>query len=145
MDEEEWSPAARYDEECYRAKQAKEAAAREAKEAAELVATQRKQAMAPAQGYVTKAQLDRRLDSLCGHIGGELRKLVFDPLVKRIAELEAREWMGVWEQGKGYAKNALVTMTVRVGSRLRAYPEPHPGSGPDSGWRLVVKRGKDAR
>jgi hypothetical protein len=136
---EEWeklSPAAILDEEHH------QAALRE-HEAEQRKLDQRK--TPPPSNLVTRAQLQKRLDSLVTTIARGVRELIAAPFEKRIRELEQREWVGTWERGKSYSKNALVSHNGSAWVATRDYPDLSPGSGANCGWRLVVKRGKDAR
>ena len=90
--------------------------------------------------FVTQRELGRLMER-----AGRAVREALEPLQKRLQELEQREWLGVWEQGKSYCKNALVTHDGSAWVATRDYPEAKPGGGANSGWRLVVKRGRDAR
>ena len=65
-------------------------------------------------------------------------------LEARIAELEAKpptpEYKGIYEDGLVYPRG---TLTTRAGSLWLATRETAttPGSGPASGWQLIVKNG----
>ena len=98
----------------------------------------------PAPDTVSRRDLDAALESICAMIGKACRELVVAPLVARIAELEAREWVGVWTAGKSYPKNAIVTHDGSAWVATRDHPHLKPGAE-GSGWRLIVKRGRDAR
>jgi hypothetical protein len=130
------SPAAMLDDAEYLRKVAADLAACEPLEALRRSPP----APAPRSTYVTQRELDRVLAKMGQMIGAELK-----PLRERIAELEAREWVGVFEQGRSYAKGAIVSHDGSAWVATRAYPEAKPGAGPNSGWRLIVKRGRDGR
>jgi hypothetical protein len=103
-----------------------------------------RRAPAPRSQYVKRIHLERRIEQTIELIAGEVGKL-FHAAEDRLKALEAREWLGVWEPGKAYAKGALVSHDGSAWVATRDYPDRKPGSGADSGWRLVVKRGHDAR
>jgi hypothetical protein len=71
---------------------------------------------------VTSGDLDGILEGIGQMIGAELKSLR-----QRIAELEQREWVGVWETGKSYSKNALVTCDGSCWVAVRNFPERRPG------------------
>jgi hypothetical protein len=75
---------------------------------------------------------------------GELVGADIKRLERRIAELEARDWVGIWEAGKAFAKGSLITADGSTWCATRAYPEGKPGT-PNSGWRLIAKRGRDGK
>jgi hypothetical protein len=70
-------------------------------------------------------------------------KQVVDPLIARIAALEARpqqKWAGVHVEGVPYAEASLVT---RAGSLWVATTATRTTPGaPGSDWVLIVKRGQ---
>ena len=134
-DKPQLSAAARIDEEHHQRKLAEEFL-RKAKE----TPAPRRSAAPASSTYVTQRELDRVLAKMGQMIGAELK-----PLRERIAELEAREWAGVWEAGKSYAKGAIVSHGGSGWLALRQYPDGKPGDGANSGWRLIVKRGRDGR
>jgi integrin beta 3 len=49
----------------------------------------------------------------------------------------------IWEPGKGYAKGDCVTWGGSIFMATRDAPQEKPEEG--SGWRLIVKRGRDGR
>jgi hypothetical protein len=68
------------------------------------------------------------------------------PLLERIAQLESRpelKYFGAWDSRSAYSAGSLVT---RSGGLWLAEQTTiaQPGA-PDSGWRLVVKKGEAAR
>jgi hypothetical protein len=79
---------------------------------------------------------DQLVEALGDHIG-QIRR--------RLDALESSQWKfaGVHEPGKTYSKNGLV---VRSGSLWIALDTTAntPGSGENSGWVMVVKRGSAA-
>jgi hypothetical protein len=84
-------------------------------------------------------------------MGEIVRDSVYQPLLAKIAlldarvqDLEARDWVGVWEPNKSYAKGSLITADGSTWVATRHYPEKSPGL-PNSGWRLICKRGRDGR
>ena len=93
---------------------------------------------------LTEADLDRALGKLCETIGKAVRQMVVEPLERRIRELEAREWCGVWQEGKAYSKNAIITHDGSAWLATREFPEGKPGTA-NSGFKLIVKRGRDGR
>ena len=94
----------------------------------------------PRRDLVTQKQLDRVIVKMGQMIGAALK-----PLRERILELEQREWAGVWEAGKSYAKGAIVSHGGSGWLALRQYPDGKPGDGANTGWKLIVKRGRDGR
>jgi len=62
---------------------------------------------------------------------------------QRVAVLEAREYQGVWDATRAYAKGAMVTRDGSIWcsnvNENRATPGQHPH------WTLAVKRGRDSR
>jgi hypothetical protein len=86
---------------------------------------------------MVEAVIDAALD-LHRKVGVKYRALE-----KRIAALEAKPkglaWGGIWNEGEAHAKDTLAT---RSGSLWLAERDTvqQPGS-PDSGWRLILKRG----
>jgi hypothetical protein len=96
---------------------------------AELVEEAEKAKRRAPPGAITKAELERRLESLCETVGqwtgGHLKKLE-----KRIEELEAKQLSlgGVWKEGERYRENTLVS--YQGGLWLaRANTTAKPGSG----------------
>jgi hypothetical protein len=65
------------------------------------------------------------------------------PLERRIAELEAREYLGVWSSDKRYQKGAMVTYD---GSLWIARSDSHDvRPGTSQAWQLAVRKGSDGR
>jgi hypothetical protein len=91
------------------------------------------------QVYETGKFQGAELEAVMTYLGGEI-----DALAKRVKELESREWVGVWQEGKSYAKGAIISHDGSAWTATRAYPEGKPGT-PNSGWRLFVKRGRDGK
>lgn len=86
------------------------------------------------------------VDELKAHITQRLA-----PLEQRLAQLETKgvsladAYQGTWQRGgAAYQRGELVS---HGGSLWLATADTveQPGSGPASGWTLVVKRGRDAR
>jgi hypothetical protein len=70
----------------------------------------------------------------------------FEEVVKRLEALEATPMLrdaGVWASGKQYGPGAVVTHGGSAWVAER--PTLAQPGGPDDGWRLLVKRGKDLR
>jgi hypothetical protein len=65
------------------------------------------------------------------------------PLRTRIAELEQREYQGVWSAEKAYAKGAMVSRQGSVWHSTVNNNLSTPGQHPH--WTLVVKAGRDLR
>jgi hypothetical protein len=94
-------------------------------------------------GYVTWAELGRQLEAAGKTVAEELRKRDL-----RIAELESRpvglDYKGVWKPGMTLHKNAGVTHAGSIWVATRDNPTAEPGT-PNSGFRLAVKKGRDAK
>jgi hypothetical protein len=94
--------------------------------------------------YITKAQLERRLDRELEAIGKWTATIV-KPLVKRIAELEEKQFrfLGAWSEGlearAGHAVSHDGSTWIATERTLSK-----PGT-PNSGWTLAAKRGKDGK
>lgn len=69
---------------------------------------------------------------------------VTNALEARIKALEARDWGGTWMPGKSYAKSSIISHSGSAWIATREYPEGAPGMT-NSGWKLFVKRGRDAK
>jgi hypothetical protein len=65
------------------------------------------------------------------------------PLLDRIAELEAREYQGVFDPQRSYKKGAWVTYQGSVHCARIDCKGVVPGDG--KVWQLMVKRGRDAK
>ena len=98
----------------------------------------------------SQRQVDRKFDLMLETVGrwvgeriGEALKASVEPMRRRIQELENREFGGTWQAGRSYSKNAIVSHDGSGWIALRANPEGRPGTE-DSGWRLFVKKGRDA-
>ena len=125
------SPAARLDEQDFLARVAKDLNKFEPP----------KRAPTPIRSGITQAQLDRRLSRLCEALGRGIRKLVVEPLERKIADLEQKQLKlgGVWKAGERYKENTLVSFQGGLWIS-RADTTARPGSGSPS-WRLCVKKG----
>ena len=75
---------------------------------------------------------------------GEATGAELNALDQRIKALEARDWGGVWEAGKSYAKSSIISHAGSAWIATRQYPEGAPGMN-NSGWKLFVKRGRDGK
>ena len=65
------------------------------------------------------------------------------PLEARLAELEAREYLGVWSSDKNYRKGAMVTYD---GSLWIARIDSHAvRPGTSQAWQMAVRKGSDGR
>jgi hypothetical protein len=87
--------------------------------------------------------LARKLHGLCEAMGSFVGEKYAD-WDKRLAALEARDWVGTWEQGKAYARGAVISHDGIAWTSTRPYPEGKPGT-PNSGWKLFVKKGLDGK
>src|SRR5262245_17604179 len=80
-------------------------------------------------------------DSIYEAIGQFVAKSVYQPLLKRIEDLEANQvtFGGTWKDGESYLEKCLVSF--RGGLWLSKMPNNtvRPGEGPH--WRLAVKAG----
>ena len=65
------------------------------------------------------------------------------PLESRVVELEAREYQGVWEHDKTYAKGAMVTHDGSLWIARSASISVRPGTTPV--WQLAIRKGRDGR
>ena len=77
------------------------------------------------------------------HVIEEIAKAVA-PLERRIAELESREYQGVWAGDKSYPAGASVTS----GGNLWIARSPSIGMRPGANttaWQLCVRRGRDGK
>jgi hypothetical protein len=86
-----------------------------------------------------------RLDEFCQDMNARNieRNEKIAALEKRCAELEARKlpmYAGVFEDGTAYCQSSLVT--DRGGLWLAVRDTAQRPGGPNSGWRLVVKKGE---
>lgn len=61
-------------------------------------------------------------------------------LEQRIADLEAREYQGVWDAKTAYAKGAMVSRQGSLWCSMVNQNHAKPGEHPH--WKLVVKRGR---
>jgi hypothetical protein len=78
----------------------------------------------------------------------ELAKILFelvDPLKRRIAALESSQlkYAGVFREGVTYRRGSIVSHGGSAWHADEETTDQRPGTGP--GWRLMVKRGQDAR
>ena len=91
---------------------------------------------------ITRAELDKAFEAIGEFIGKREKELLV-----RIEALEARpvgvSYVGTWGPGRAYGKNDMVTKGGSVWVALRDHPG-EPGKA-DGGWKLAVKRGRDAR
>ena len=99
---------------------------------------------APRRVVTPNKQLGPLLEKIGKLVGQTIRESC-ERLERRIAELEAREWVGVFQTGKTYAKNSIVSHDGSCWVATRDCPEGKPGTGPACGWKLVVKRGRDGK
>ena len=103
----------------------------------------------PRSRFVTRKRHEADILMLVDAIGKALAEYVAaktEPLLKRIAELEARpafDYTDTFEQGRSYRKGQGCTQGGSIFVAMKDYPAA-PGT-PDSGWQLAVKRGRDAR
>ena len=79
----------------------------------------------------------------------ELINVAVAPLVARIEALEEtlaeREWKGVYDPRVRYRKHNTTTFHGSLWLAVRDEPST-PGADPDGGgWKLVARKGKDAR
>ena len=65
------------------------------------------------------------------------------PLERRIKELEAREYRGVWASDKRYVKNAMVTFDGSLWIARSDSQSIRPGTGP--AWQLACRKGADGK
>jgi hypothetical protein len=114
-----------------------------AEEAVPVRSAPRRRTGANTAGYVTWAELGRQLEAAGKAVAEELRKRDL-----RIAELESRpvglDYKGIWKPGMTLHKNAGVTHAGSIWVATRDSPTAEPGT-PNSGFRLAVKKGRDAK
>ena len=98
-------------------------------------------APAPRSQHVSKADLDRRLSKVCEDLGRGVRKLVVEPLERKIADLEQKQIKlgGIWREGQQYDERTLVQKDGGLWLSM-APTSAKPGNGSPA-WKLVVKRG----
>ena len=104
----------------------------ERKKAAEEAATE------PANRYATTDDLARMSRQV-----GEWMREVVQPLMDRIDELEAREFVGLvgpWREGQEYKRGSVVLSGGSSWIAEAPFPNAKPGVA-ESGWRLCAKRG----
>lgn len=99
---------------------------------------------------MNQADIAGLVEGLAPAVRDYCREQVIDPLVERIAALEARigelerrpagvQYRGVWAENEHYVEGCLVTL----GGSLwvaRTNTDARPGTG--SGWQLCVKSGE---
>jgi hypothetical protein len=109
-----------------------ERAARQEERAQEQLETIRKDMPPPRDDYVTKAELERKLDLFAEEIGSFIRK-----------EAAPMTYVGVWQAGVKYAPRTTVSYD---GSMFHCNEETTDKPGSAGGaWTLAVKRGRDGR
>ena len=72
------------------------------------------------------------------------RNAKIEALEAKVAELEQREYQGVWSDTRAYAKGASVTRQGSVWHSNVAENRSKPGEHPTA-WTLKCKRGADGR
>jgi hypothetical protein len=103
----------------------------------------------PRSDYVSRKHFDKMLEVIGRWVGQKIAEALrasVEPMRQRLAELEAMprfEFRGVWREGMTGKPYESV---MRGGSLWIATRETDKVPGePDSGWRLAVKKGRDAR
>jgi hypothetical protein len=94
---------------------------------------------------MTEAELKILLRTI-GRFVGDKIAVKIGPLVDRIEKLERMpfEYHHIWSAEKIYKRNALVTFRGSLWIVVADETVSRPGSGPDDGWRMCVKRGQSA-
>ena len=91
------------------------------------------------QSGLTKEVWEKIFEVIGQYVGPEMTERR-----QRVSDLEKRDWVGVWEQGKAFGKSALCSHDGSCWIATREMPEGNAGAA-NSGWRLIVKRGRDGK
>ena len=84
----------------------------------------------------TKEHVSREIAKATAPLRSEI-----DGLKAEITELKQREYQGVWDNSKAYARHAMVTRRGSVWCSLANENRSTPGESPN--WRLAVRAGRD--